>query len=720
MKIDITLALLTTTLTLLVSACSQDKLDSSADARNSERKPFSASVDETRLLNADQEPGSWMSYGRTYDEQRFSPLDQIDTENVSTLGLAWYADIDTSRGQEATPVVVDGAMYITTAWSMVKAFDVSTGEKLWEFDPQVDKAKGVDACCDVVNRGVAVWQGKVFFGTIDGRLIALDSATGEVAWETLTVDTEKPYTITGAPRVIKGKVMIGNGGAELGVRGYVSAYNADNGELDWRFYTIPGNPADGFEQPELEEAAKTWNGEWWKEGGGGTVWDAMAYDPDLDLLYIGVGNGSPWNQLYRSPGGGDNLYLSSIVALNPNDGSYQWHYQTTPGETWDYTATQHIILANLEIDGKDRRVVMQAPKNGFFYVLDAKTGELLSAEAFAPLNWATHVDLQTGRPVENPKARYDKTGEPFLVQPGPLGAHNWHPMAFNPNTGLVYIPVWEQSSGYASVEEFTPSSRGWNTGTDFAAGARFLRQADTAVPESKAYLLAWDPIKQEEVWRVPRPTPRSVAGVLTTAGNLVFQGDAGGFFNAHNAETGETLWSAKTQAAVVAAPSTFLVDGQQQFAIVVGARGLPREGPGASDATTESSTNNSRLLVFKAGGNASLPNSIEEAEISVETDGRPAPPPLFGGNEFIAQGEQVYGRLCSVCHGPATVNPNPDGIFPDLRYSARLGSEDLWKAVVINGELTEKGMVSFKEQISEEDAEAVRAYVVREANRETN
>lgn len=681
---------------------------------------YTANVDEKRLLKADQEPGSWMSHGRTYDEQRYSPLDQLNVNNVKALGLAWYADIDTSRGQEATPIVVDGAMYITSAWSMVKAFDVESGKKLWEFDPQVDRAKGVDACCDVVNRGVAVWEGKAYVGTLDGRLIALDSATGEVVWEKMTVDPEKPYTVTGAPRIIKGKVMIGNGGAELGVRGYVSAYDAKTGELDWRFYTVPGNPADGFEHPILKAAAETWKGEWWKEGGGGTVWDSMAYDPDLDLLYIGVGNGSPWNQHYRSPGGGDNLFLSSIVALNPNNGEYVWHYQTTPGETWDYTATQHIILADLNIDGKERRVVMQAPKNGFFYVLDAKTGKLISANNFAPVNWATHIDLETGRPVENPKARFDKTREPYLVWPGALGAHNWHPMAYNPNTGLVYIPVWQQSMGYATDENFQKSSQGWNTGTDFAAGARMVRGSEVKPPESKAYLLAWDPVKQEEVWRADRLSPRSVAGVLTTAGNLVFQGDAGGFFNAHNAKTGATIWSAKTQAAVVAAPSTFLVKGQQQVAVVVGARGLPTTGPGASKATTGASTNNSRLLVFKPDGKASLPESVQESNMRADVGDRPAPPPMFGSNEFIAQGEQVYGRYCSVCHGPAAISPDPNGAFPDLRISARLSSQEQWQAVVIGGELTEKGMVSFKEQMTEEDAEAVRAYVVREANRESN
>lgn len=431
---------------------------------------FGATVNAERLAAASDEPEVWMSYGRTYDEQRFSPLTQINKETLDQVGLAWYADMTTSRGQEATPIVVDGALYVTTSWSNVWAFDARSGDLLWEFDPEVDRSTGFKACCDVVNRGVAVWEGNVFVGTLDGRLIALDSKTGEVQWETQTVDPEMNYTITGAPRVIKGNVIIGNGGAEYGVRGYVTAYDAASGEQNWRFYTVPGNPSEAFEQPELFDAASTWTGQWWNLGGGGTVWDAMAYDVELDLLYIGVGNGSPWNQSLRSPGGGDNLFLTSIVALDPDDGSYQWHYQTTPGETWDYTATQHIMLADLEIEGVQRRVVMQAPKNGFFYVLDAATGQLISAENYVPVNWATHIDLETGRPVENPDARYDLTGTPFIASPSALGGHNWYPMSFSQNTNLVYIPITENYMGYIADNEFVVNDSGWNTGIDLGRG----------------------------------------------------------------------------------------------------------------------------------------------------------------------------------------------------------------------------------------------------------
>ncbi|HVJ30844.1 MAG TPA: PQQ-binding-like beta-propeller repeat protein, partial [Gammaproteobacteria bacterium] len=386
---------------LLVCTTALGACDGSRDAADAAAapRPTTAAVDAARLVAADTEPGQWLSTGRTYDEQRFSPLTEIDASNVGELGLAWYGDFAVPRAQEATPLFVDGVLYVTTAWSNVKAYDARTGTPLWTYDAKVPREWGSRACCDVVNRGAAAWNGKVYVGTIDGRLLALDAANGQLTWEVDTlVRRDVAYTITGAPRVVKGKVIIGNGGAEYGVRGYVSAYDAETGALAWRFFTVPGDPKLGFENPLMESAARTWNGEWWRLGGGGTVWDSMAYDAELDLLYIGTGNGSPWNQALRSPGGGDNLFLSSIIALKPDDGSYVWHYQTTPGESWDYTATQHIVVADLTLDGTQRRVVMQAPKNGFFYVLDAATGALLSADKFAAVNWASGVDLATGRP----------------------------------------------------------------------------------------------------------------------------------------------------------------------------------------------------------------------------------------------------------------------------------------------------------------------------------
>ncbi len=408
-------------------------------------------VTEARLLSAGTDTSNWLTHGRTYDEQRFSPLDQVNADNVGDLGLAWYFDIPTNRGIESTPLVIDGVMVVTGSWSTVFALDAKTGEQIWAYDPEVPKIWGKNACCDVVNRGVAAWGDKVYVGTIDGYLVALQAVDGSVAWRVNTIDRDWPYTITGAPRVVKGNVLIGNGGGEMGVRGYITAYDAETGNQNWRFHTVPGNPEDGFEDEAMAMAAETWTGEWWQYGGGGTVWDSMAYDPELDLLYIGVGNGAPWNRQIRSPDGGDNLFLSSIVALKPDTGEYVWHYQTTPGESWDYTAAQHIILADLEIDGQLRKVAMQAPKNGFFYVLDRETGELISAENYVPVTWATGIDQETGRPIETANARY--TDGPSLLLPGPVGGHNWQPMAFSPDTQLVYLPAQEIPNLYGRYSD---------------------------------------------------------------------------------------------------------------------------------------------------------------------------------------------------------------------------------------------------------------------------
>jgi PQQ-dependent dehydrogenase (methanol/ethanol family) len=671
-----------------------------------------AAVNAERLLNADKEPGSWLSAARTYDEQRFSPLDQVNDTNVKALGLAWFADIDTERGQESTPVIVDGVMYLTTAWSMVKAFDIKTGAKLWEYDPDVTKNKAADACCDVVNRGVAAWNGKIYVGTLDGRLVALDGKTGKVVWDKQTTDTNLPYTITGVPRIVKGKVIIGNGGAEYRVRGYVTAYDSETGEQLWRWWSVPGDPSKPYEQPELAEAAKGWKGDfYWKIGGGGTVWDGMAYDADLDTIYVGTGNGNPWNQAIRSPGGGDNLFLSSIVALDPNTGKYKWHYQTTPGETWDYTATQPIMLADLNYPEGKRRVVMQAPKNGFFYVLDAKDGKLISAEKFAPLTWATHVDMATGRPVEVPEARYEITGKPVIIKPGALGMHNWHPMAFSQDTGLVYIPVQIAAASYAGPKEFKLNLEGTNTGTDFSGGAALCAAPGAQCGNLETYILAWDPVKAKEVWRIKNDVYGST-GILATSGNLIFSGNHNGEFNAYNATTGEKLWTAPTQARVVAAPSTFMVDGKQEVALLVGARGLP-EGQIRTNAY---SANNSRLLVFRAGGGAALPTAmpaVDPSKLGVRID----PPLLTASNETVFAGEQAYAANCATCHGANAV-PGAGAIAPDLRYSGLLPIRNGWNPTVRGGDRAQRGMPAFEGTLTVETTDAILAYVIKRANDE--
>jgi quinohemoprotein ethanol dehydrogenase len=673
--------------------------------------PPAAAVDAARLTAADKDGGNWMSYGRTYDEQRFSPLQQVTAANVAQLGLAWHYELDTAhRAQESTPLVIDGVMYVTGAWSKVFALDARTGKELWRYDPKVPGEWGVRACCDVVNRGVAAWKGKLYVGTLDGRLVALDAATGKPVWDVLTVDRSLPYTITGAPRVIKGKVIIGNGGAEMGVRGYVSAYDADTGKLVWRFYTVPGDPSKPFESPALEKAAKTWNGHWWKEGGGGTVWDAIAYDPKLDLVYIGVGNGSPWNRAIRSPGGGDNLFLSSIMALKADTGEYVWHYQTTPGETWDFTATQHLILADITIDGRPRQVIMQAPKNGFFYVLDRVSGELISANNFAVVNWASGIDMKTGRPIENPSARYGETGKPWLSLPGPGGAHNWQPMAFSPLTGLVYLPVTDIAFVYIPDAKYGPKKQAFNVGIDFAAGSLPEDQAALAQIKSsmKGHLAAWNPATQKEVWRAEFPLPWN-GGVLATAGNLVFQGTAMGAFTAYQADTGARLWSVETHTGILAPAMSYDIDGEQYIAIEVGWGGAFGLAAGELARDTHAKGNVPRVLAFKLNGKDTMPLAEAPAALTLQM------PPEVPNAAAVAQGKARYARSCGTCHGDSGVS---GGVVPDLRYAPALSDAALWQTIVHDGALKDGGMASFANDLSPEDIELIRGYIIHRARQQ--
>jgi len=661
-------------------------------------------VSEDTIMAGDID--GWRSHGGSYAEDRFVKLAKISTENVDQLGLAWSYDLGTSRGIEATPIVHNGIMYVTSTWNIVHALDVRTGQPLWMFDPEVDKKQASYACCDVVNRGVAIWGDKIFTATIDGRLIALNAKTGAVVWDKLTIDKSKPYTITGAPRVIKGKVIIGNGGAELGVRGYVGAFDANTGDQLWRFYTVPGNPANGFENATMEMAAETWNGEWWTAGGGGTAWDAMAYDPELDLLYIGVGNGSPWNQSIRSPGGGDNLFLSSIVALRPDTGEYVWHYQTTPGETWDYTATQHLILADLEIEGTMRKTIMQAPKNGFFYVIDRETGAFISGKNFVPVNWATHIDPATGRPVENPAARYSGK-DPFFQLPGPLGAHNWHPMSYSHDTGLVYIPAQEAPWVYGDKGDYEYKNGQWNTGTDFIYGMLptdkpTFRQLKALV---KGRLLAWDPVKQEPAWAFEHNGPWN-GGILSTSGGLVFQGTADAHFAAYDARSGERLWRYFTQTGIVAAPITYEIDGEQYVTVASGWGGSFALGFGGV-FPTGSAMKLGRVLTFKIGAEATLPD-VPVADVYV-----PEIPKVTASEAVIKTGAVAYANGCGVCHGDQAYSST---LTPNLRFSAITTDAEAWKSVVLEGALIENGMPNFGGILDADTAEAIRHYVIAEAN----
>jgi quinohemoprotein ethanol dehydrogenase len=663
-------------------------------------------LNEARLLRADREPGNWMLHGRTYNEQRFSPLKLVNDKNVGQLGLTWFYDLDTRRGQEATPIVVDGVMYFTTAWSKVFALNAATGAPLWSYDPKVIPEWAVNACCDVVNRGVAVWGGKVFFGTLDGRLIALDAATGKRVWEKLTIDRKYRYTITGAPRVVKGKVIIGNGGAEMDVRGYVSAYDAETGEMAWRFYTVPGDPAKPFENPILAKAAKTWTGEWWKYGGGGTVWDSIVYDPELDLLFIGVGNGGPWNPRFRSPHGGDNLFTCSIVALRPETGDYVWHYQENPDEAWDYDSDGQMILADLTISGQPRKVLLHAPKNGIFYVLDRATGALISAAPYTHITWASGVDMKTGRPVETAYARYQGRNSELVI-PGPLGAHSWHPMSFSPLTGLVYIPITDVGFAYKSDADFHAKNLGFDVGIDFAAAGM---PQDPAIKKAimnsvRGRLVAWDPIQQKQVWDVDRPEAWN-GGVVSTAGNLVFEGTAKGDFEAYRADTGSRVRSYAIQTGAIAGPISYMVNGEQYVAILAGWGGVFPLAAGEPALKSGRVRNVSRMLAFKLGGKAVLP-ALPEIDPEVLH-----PPAATADAATVHRGEQMYQRFCGNCHGDVAVS---GGVLPDLRYSSTL-TNNQWFSVVLGGLLRENGMVSFAKEISRGDAAAIRAYVIFRAN----
>jgi PQQ-dependent dehydrogenase (methanol/ethanol family) len=669
-------------------------------------------VDGARIAN--QADGEWLSNGRTYFEQRYSPLKQIDLSNVKNLGEAWEFRTGTIRGLESTPLVADGVMYVTGSWSKVWALDAKTGKQIWAYDPHVPGQWARYACCDVVNRGVALWKGAAYVGTLDGRLVKLDAKTGAVLWDVNTIDRSRPYTITGAPRVVKGKVLIGNGGAEYGVRGYLSAYDADTGKIAWRFFVVPGDPSKPAENPAMEAALKTWSTggtdkKWWMQGGGGTPWDSMAYDPDLDLIYLGTGNGASWNRNLRSPGGGDNLYLSSILAIKPDTGELVWHYQTTPGDDWDYTATQHIILADITIDGAKRKVLMQAPKNGFFYVLDRETGKLISAKPYTTITWATGVDMATGRPIENPSARYTE-GKPSPQIPGPIGAHNWQPMSFDPDTGLVYIPVIDGNFVYAQQPKMAYQPGAWNV-SDFAQLGHIIvgaiQKGQMPAP-AKGFIRAWDPVAQRMVWQVAM-TGAWNSGMLTTAGGLLFAGGSDGVFAAYDTKTGAKTWSLDLKTGINAPAITYTIDGEQYVAVAAafgGSGGLGATGD-MKTPVQKYGNNEGRIFAFKLGGKQEVAALPSELPTSI-----PAPPNEKVDAAMAAKGFDLFHRHCAVCHGVLLAS---SGEVPDLRSV----SPEIWNqydAIVLDGALADAGMASFKDILSKDDVADIRAYVLDQSH----
>ena len=664
-------------------------------------------VNQTALINP---KGEWLNHGSTYKEQRYSPLTDINKNNVNELDLAWSFKFDTARGMEATPILHDGVLYVSTGWSHVHAIDARSGDELWHYDAKVPKSQLAKTCCGPVNRGVAIWQKdnssplQIFFGSLDGRLIALDAKTGKENWSVQSTPTDGNYSITGAPRIVKDMVIIGNGGGELGVRGYITAYDVSSGEMRWRFYTVPGDRNKPQESEALKKALPTWSGEEWYKlgGGGGTVWDSIVFDPELDILYIGTGNGSPWNRDLRSPGGGDNLYLSSIVAINPDNGKYIWHYQTTPADNWDYTATQQMILAEIEINNEIRSVIMQAPKNGFFYVLDRKTGELISAEKFGHVTWATHVDMETGKPVESEFADYQENGGSY-IWPSPYGAHNWQPMSYSKKTGYIYIPVQTIPAYFSGQKEVSYKVNRWNTGVNLnesRSPASWV--AAKASLDALVYgeLVAWDPIKQERAWTVRHPKP-SNGGTLSTAGDLVFQGTWDGAFAAYDALSGDQLWQYQSDSAILAGPITYELDGEQYVAVTQGSGGVVMLTIG--EEIRKNFVNQNRLLVFKRGdfnlerltANNTMA-SLESVKFEHDLD-----------IARVKNGEYLYHNNCASCHG---LDAKSNYVVPDLRYMSE-ETHDNFATIVLGGSLTHKGMIGFYETLSLDDVGMIHDYL---------
>ena len=563
-------------------------------------------VTANELLNAGGDGTEWLTYGHDYAETHFSPLNQINTKNVKRLSLAWSATTEAPQGTvEATPLMHNGVLYGILPWDVMFAVDARTGKTKWRWDPDVPREHISGLCCGPVNRGVAIYRGRVYAGLLDGRVVALDQETGKLIWSTQDTVPGGDTILTSAVRVVKGKVIVGSSGAEQAVRGYFSAYDAETGKRAWRFYTVPGDPAKPFEHPELEMAAKTWTGEWYKWGGGGTAWDAMAYDPAADLLYVGTGNGGPWNQNIRSPQGGDNLFLASIIAVNPDTGRMAWYFQENPGETWDFTATQPFILADLTIDGQERKVIMQAPKNGYFYVLDRITGQFISGKPFVRrMTWSMGLD-KNGRPIEAPGARY--TTKPIKIWPGAGGSHNWQPMAYSPLTGLVYVPGNEGSATYSPIPaaefKFTPGRT--STGVNFRGGGQ-IPETEYAVTQPEVtgrFLVAWDPAKQRERWRLLFAPGTPGGGTLATAGGLVFLGNS-----AYDAETGEKLWEEPLLGDRPVSWISYMLDGKQYLSI------LARSSP------------NNRLFTFTVDGGGTMPALPTPAPNPGRGNGIPAPP----------------------------------------------------------------------------------------------
>ncbi len=641
---------------------------------------------------------NWVLYGGTIDDHRYSPLNQVNEQTVSKLGLAWSRELGTTRGLEATPLVENGVLYTTGSWSAVFALDAKTGELRWKYDPKVPREGAYFICCDVVNRGVALYHGKVYVGTLDGRLIALDAKSGNPVWSVMTGEGAKPYSITGYPRIAKNLVVIGNAGSEYGVRGYVSAYDAETGKMVWRTYTVPGDPSRRYESKAMEAAAKTWSGEWWKVGGGGTAWEGIVYDPTLDLLYFGTGNASAWYRALRGDGKGDSLYTASILAVHASNGEQAWYFQTTPGDNWDYDATQPLMQADLTIGGRERKVIMQANKNGFFYVLDRATGEFISGAPFVSgITWASGLDPKTGRPIELASA--SAGFQPVIVSPDSGGAHNWNPMAFHPATGLVYLPV------RIGTQELHAPNPKWkydadrvNVGKDGLYDGP-LNDKLEKLPPPKGALVAWDPVARRAAWSASYPVVEG-GGALATAGNLVFQGRADGMLAAYRATDGNQLWQFDAGTGIVAPPMTYLLDGIQYISVMAG-----WGGGGPDPLAGKVKPGYGRILTFAMGATATLnAPAYGHVEPPAPAIAMHAPP------KTVHMGKLLFNEQCAGCHGQDAVA----GALPDLRYASK-GVHDQFEAIVLGGARASLGMPSFQKILNGEQVRAIQAYVLARA-----
>lgn len=658
-------------------------------------------IDEKAIASSDKS-GDWLSYGRNYKEDRYSNLDQINKENLDKLGLAWSVELGTTKGLLSTPIVVDGIMFFSGEFNTVWAYDTRTGKEIWKYEHDYDTDTNANLCCGFSNRGLAIYKGDLFMGTLDGKLVSINASTGKKNWEVMTIPPTGHYSITGAPRVANGNIIIGNGGAEFDVRGYVTAYDAKTGKKNWRFYTVPGDPNEPYESKALEEAAKTWNGgEYWKQGGGGTVWDAIVYDPELNLVYLGVGNGTHWDRTWRSPGGGDNLYLSSIVALNADDGSYKWHYQTTPGDSWDYTATQPIILADLDIDGKKRKVLMQSPKNGFFYVIDRTNGEFISGNNYAYQNWTSGLD-ENGRPIEVPGARYTD-GKVHWIAPSNNGASNWPPTTYNHETGLVYIPSSKNIGAYIKTKGANdPTAVGGGLGGNVSLGAKlyvpnvFDPNPKAPVPMAETgRLIAWDPIAQKEVWGVDQVSQYN-GGLLSTTTGLLLQGDAQGIFSFRDVKDGKVLKSFDLRSGISAPPVTYMVDGEQFVTILVG-----WGGDWAKNHKYVPRIHDGTIYTFKLGGTAEMPAKLPSNEQPLTTMRDKATPDRIGA------GWNAFVKFCAHCHPSPGVGK---GSVPDLARSTD-AVFNMYDKILLEGAFVNKGMPNMKGLITEQEIKDIKSFL---------